>query len=203
MLFTAGNLLPQQVIITPLFRHVPGCSRCRSRSATTGLLYDQYFGIIAHPHRRSRLGFCTFVLSNYMKTLPKELTEAALVDGASVLDDLLEGDPAALPAGAGGPRDARVHVHLQRLLLGADPDEDRRQAARSPRPSTTSRAQFFTDHNLLAAASLIVAVPTVLVYLVLLEAVRPRPDAGVDEGLIQPAQAAVCPVARRGGLVRS
>ena len=29
-------------------------------------------------------GFCTFVLSNYMKTLSKDLTEAALVDGASL-----------------------------------------------------------------------------------------------------------------------
>src|SRR4029079_9860149 len=44
------------------------------------------------------------------------------------LADLPERDPAALPAGARGPRDARVHVHLQRLLLGAAPDEERRQA---------------------------------------------------------------------------
>ena len=32
----------------------------------------------------SSSGFCTFVLSNYMKTLPHELNEAAIVDGASV-----------------------------------------------------------------------------------------------------------------------
>ena len=31
-----------------------------------------------------QIGFCTFVLSNYMKALPPELTEAALVDGAGV-----------------------------------------------------------------------------------------------------------------------
>ena len=35
-------------------------------------------------HVAFQLGFCTFVLSNYMKTLPKELNEAAVVDGASV-----------------------------------------------------------------------------------------------------------------------
>ena len=31
-----------------------------------------------------QMGFCTFVMSNYMKALPHELTEAARVDGASV-----------------------------------------------------------------------------------------------------------------------
>ncbi len=30
------------------------------------------------------MGFCTFVLSNYMKPISKDLTEAAVVDGASV-----------------------------------------------------------------------------------------------------------------------
>ena len=48
-----------------------------------GLMYDQYLGIILI-HVVFQTGFCTFVLSNYMKTLPQELTEAALVDGASV-----------------------------------------------------------------------------------------------------------------------
>ena len=46
-------------------------------------MYDQYFGIILI-HIVFQFGFCTFVLSNYMKTISKELTEAAVVDGASV-----------------------------------------------------------------------------------------------------------------------
>ena len=36
-------------------------------------------------HVAFQTGFCTFVLSNYMKTIPKELGEAAMVDGASVV----------------------------------------------------------------------------------------------------------------------
>ena len=40
-------------------------------------------------HVAFQLGFCTFVLSNYMKTLPKELNEAAVVDGASVWTHVL------------------------------------------------------------------------------------------------------------------
>jgi len=48
-----------------------------------GHLFDQYLGI-ALIHVAFQLGFCTFVLSNYMKTISRELNEAALVDGASV-----------------------------------------------------------------------------------------------------------------------
>ena len=40
-------------------------------------------------------------------------------------------------------------------------------SARSPRPSTTCPGQFFTDHNLLAAGALLVALPTLIVYLAL------------------------------------
>ena len=83
MLFTAGNLLPAQVIITPLYRMYLALPLPAPLS-TNGVWYDQYFGIMMI-HIAFQLGFCTFVLSNYMKTLPKELTEAALVDGASVL----------------------------------------------------------------------------------------------------------------------
>ena len=46
-------------------------------------IYDTYWGVIAI-HVAFQIGFCAFVLSNYMKTLPHELTEAALVDGAGV-----------------------------------------------------------------------------------------------------------------------
>ena len=82
MLFTAGNLLPPQVIIVPLYGCTWSC-RCPHRSATTasGTTSTSASSLI---HIIFQTGFCTFVLSNYMKTLSKELVEAALVDGASV-----------------------------------------------------------------------------------------------------------------------
>ena len=82
MIFTAGNLLPQQSIITPLYRmylKIP----LPSFMSDSGTLYDSFWGIIVI-HVAFQLGFCTFVLSNYMKALPVELTEAAVVDGATV-----------------------------------------------------------------------------------------------------------------------
>ena len=87
------------------------------------------------------------------------------MDGASVCGSR-RGDHAALPAGAGRAGDARVHVHLQRLLLGPAPDEDRRR-----RPITSAlnnlQGQFFTDTNLLAAGALLAAIPTIIVFLAL------------------------------------
>ena len=46
MIFTAGNLLPQQVIITPLFRlflMIP----LPTWISSSGTMYDSYLGVIA------------------------------------------------------------------------------------------------------------------------------------------------------------
>ena len=80
--FMAANLLPQQVIITPVYEmylriHLP------TWLSGSGLAYDSFIGLIAI-NVAFQTGFCTFVLSNYMKTLPKSLSEAARVDGAGV-----------------------------------------------------------------------------------------------------------------------
>src|SRR6185369_2597851 len=82
ILFTAGNLLPQQVLITPLYRiylaiHLPVWM------TGSGLLYNSILGLIVI-NTSFQLGFCVFVLSNYMKTIPREMDEAAIMDGASL-----------------------------------------------------------------------------------------------------------------------
>ena len=55
------------------------------------------------------------------------------------------------------------------------------------RPITSSIAnlggQFFSDDNLIAAASMIIAVPTLVVYLALQTPVHQRPDARRQQGL--------------------
>ena len=81
-IFTAGNLLPQQIIIQPLFQfynHVelPGWL------SNSGKLNGSVWGLILI-HVAFQSGFCTFVLSNYMKLLPKSLNDAARIDGAGV-----------------------------------------------------------------------------------------------------------------------
>ena len=49
----------------------------------SGQLLDSYWGLIL-VNTAFQTGFCTFVLSNYMKALPHEMFEAARVDGAGV-----------------------------------------------------------------------------------------------------------------------
>jgi multiple sugar transport system permease protein len=164
MLFTAGNLLPPQVIIVPLYRlylllPIP------PPLSDNGLLYDQYFGIIVI-HIAFQAGFCVFVLSNYMKTISRELTEAALVDGASVFriywNIILPLCRPALAALATLEFTFIYNDFFWALLLMKSGDR---------RPITSAlnnlQGQFFTDTNVLAAGALLAAIPSIVVYLVL------------------------------------
>jgi multiple sugar transport system permease protein len=164
MLFTAGNLLPQQVVIVPLFRLYLALPMVAPLS-DNGLMYDQFIGLIAI-HIAFQLGFCTFVLSNYFKQVPKELNEAAVVDGASVWKTywsvLLPLTRPALAALATLEFTWIYNDFFWALLL---------MRTGSKLPITTSlnnlSGQFFTDNNLLAAGSLIVALPTLIVFFAL------------------------------------
>ena len=163
LLFTAGNLLPPQVIIVPLYTlylHIP----IPHPLSDNGILYDQYVGIILI-HVVFQTGFCVFVLSNYMRTLPRELTEAAIVDGAGIgtiyRSVILPLCRPALAALATLEFTFIYNDFFWALLL---------IETGSKRPITSAlnnlQGQFFTNNNLLAAASLMVAVPTVVVYLI-------------------------------------
>lgn len=164
MLFTAGNLLPQQVVITPLYRMYLALPLPKLAS-DNGVFYDQYFGIMVI-HIAFQLGFCTFVLSNYMKTLPKELNEAAVVDGAGVFrtfwDVILPLCRPPLAALATLQFTWIYNDFFWALVLMFTGDK---------RPITSAlnglKGQFFTDNNLLAAGSIIVALPTLIVFFVL------------------------------------
>jgi multiple sugar transport system permease protein len=163
MLFTAGNLLPQQVIITPLFRMyllLPLPSP--TILSDNGLWYDQYFGVIAI-HVAFQLGFCTFVLSNYMKTLPHEMVEAAVVDGAGVFQVYRKVImPLVRPAFAALVVLETTWIYndfFWALLLMKSGD-------RMPITSALNslKGNFFTDNNLIAAGAIIVALPTMIVF---------------------------------------
>jgi multiple sugar transport system permease protein len=164
MLFTAGNLLPPQVIIVPLYRlylllPIP------PPLSDNGLLYDQYFGIIVI-HVAFQVGFCVFVLSNYMKTISRELTEAALADGAGVWriywNVILPLCRPALAALATLEFTFVYNDFFWALLLMKSGDR---------RPITSAlnnlQGQFVTDTNVLAAGALLAAIPTILVYIAL------------------------------------
>ena len=162
--FTAGNLLPQQIIIQPLFQfynRVP----LPDWLSNSGKLNGSALGIILI-HIAFQSGFCTFVLSNYMKLLPKSLNEAARMDGAGVWKQYWQIImPLTLPALAALATLEFTWIYnafFWAVVLeqqGAD------------RPITSSLAnlggEFFTNDNLIAAASMFVALPTLIVYVAL------------------------------------
>jgi multiple sugar transport system permease protein len=164
MLFTAGNLLPQQVIITPLYRMFLAIPLPHWLS-DTGLMFDSYFGIVTI-HVAFQMGFCVFVLSNYMKTLPKDLTEAAFVDGASVWRQyrsvILPLSRPPLAALATLEFTWIYNDFFWAIVL---------VQTGTKRPITSAlnnlKGLFFTDNNLIAAGSILAAIPTLIVFVLL------------------------------------
>jgi multiple sugar transport system permease protein len=164
IIFTAGNLLPTQVIITPLYRlylEIP----LPEFMSSSGTLYDSYWGIILI-HVAFQVGFCVFVLSNFMRTLPIELTEAALMDGASVWRQywqvIMPLCRAPLAALATLEFTFIYNDFFWAIVL---------MQTGSKRPITSALAglqgAFFTNNNLVAAACLVAALPTLIVYFIL------------------------------------
>ena len=179
VLFTAGNLLPQQIIIQPLFQmynRVP----LPDFMSNSGRLNGSTWGLILI-HVAFQSGFCTFVLSNYMKLLPKSLNEAALVDGASMWvlysKVIMPLTRPALAALATLEFTWIYNDFFWAVVLEQQGND---------RPITSSLAnlggEFATDDNLIAAASMYVAIPTLLVYLALQRHFIAGLTLGADKG---------------------
>ena len=81
--FVAANLLPPQALLIPIYRAYRAIPM-PDWVSDSGTLLNSYLGLMLI-NTAFQIGFCTFVLSNYMKTLPHELYESAQVDGASIL----------------------------------------------------------------------------------------------------------------------
>jgi multiple sugar transport system permease protein len=163
-LFTAANLLPQQSMLIPLYRLsivVP----LPAWMSDSELLYDSYWVLIL-VNTAFQTGFCTFVLSNYMKTLPKELYEAAMVDGASIWRQYWQLTmPLCRPPLAALATLEVTWIYNEffwATVLMSTGDKF---------PVTSSlnnlKGEFFTDLNLVSAGSVVVAIPTLLIFFVL------------------------------------
>jgi multiple sugar transport system permease protein len=162
--FTAGNLLPQQIIIQPLFQFYNRVELPEFLS-NSGKLNGSTWGLILI-HVAFQSGFCTFVLSNYMKLLPKSLNEAARIDGAGVWKQYWQIImPLTLPALAALATLEFTWIYNDFFWAVVLEQQG------AYRPITSSLAnlggEFFTDDNLIAAASMYVALPTLIVYFAL------------------------------------
>lgn len=162
--FLAANLLPPQALLVPVFRMYRMIPLPEFMS-DSGQVLGSFYGLIAI-NVAFQLGFCTFVLSNYMKTLPHELYESAMLDGASVWRQYWQLTmPLVRPALAALATLQTTWIYNEffwATVLLQDGDKF---------PITSAlnrlRGQFFVDYNLLAAGSVLVALPVLIVFFVL------------------------------------
>jgi multiple sugar transport system permease protein len=162
LLFTAGNLLPPQLIFIPVFK---AYLQIGDLVGNRRLLFDSHLGVVLI-HVAFQIGFATFVLSSYMKTIPKEISESAMVDGASVFRHywnvmlpLLRPPLASLAV----LMTTWIYNDFFWALVLMSTDNKR------PITSALGRltGEYVTDYNLLAAGAMIAALPTLIVFFVL------------------------------------
>ena len=153
-MFVAGTMLPFQILLLPVFR----------LTNTLGL-YDTHASLILI-HTAFQLGFCTFVLRNFMRTVPADIMDAARVDGCSEFRIYWQIVlPLTLPALAALATLEFTWVFNDYLwaiiLLRSD----------TLRPVTaglaTLRGQYNTDWPVITAGALLATVPTLLVFVFL------------------------------------
>jgi multiple sugar transport system permease protein len=151
LLFLGFNMVPFQMLMLPVFR-----------LANQLGVYDTCFAPILF-HTAFQLGFATFVLRNFMRTIPASLFESAVVDGAGewtiwrriALPLMLPG----LAAIATLEFTWIFNDFLWALVL-LSRDE--------LKPITTGlanlRGQYISDWPLIVAGSLLATLPTLLVF---------------------------------------
>lgn len=162
--FTAGNLLPPQVLATPIFELFKLIQLPYSIS-DSGSLLNQLIGVVL-ANTGFQIGFCTFVLSNFMKAIPQELGEAARVDGAGVWTQYWRVImPLTRPALAALGTLEVIFIYndyFWPLILIQSGNR---------LPITTAinnlQGQFLSNYNLLAAGAIITVIPTLVIYLAL------------------------------------
>ncbi len=162
--FMAANLLPPQALLIPVYRMFRSIE-VPFWFSESGTLLNSFQGLIL-VNVAFQTGFCAFVLSNYMKALPKELYESAVIDGASVTRQFFQITlPLCRPALAALAVLQTTWIYNEffwaTVLL--------QQGDKYPVTSSLNnlRGQFFTDNNLVAAGSMIIAIPTLVIFFVL------------------------------------
>jgi len=153
-MYVAGTLLPFQILLLPVFR------------LTNALgLYNTY-GALILIHTAFQLGFCTFVLRNFMRTVPSEILDAARVDGCNefrIYWQIML--PLTLPALAALATLEFTWVFNDYLWAIILVQSD------SLRPVTaglaTLRGQYNTDWPVITAGALLATLPTLFVFVFL------------------------------------
>ncbi|MEM7344409.1 MAG: carbohydrate ABC transporter permease [Chloroflexota bacterium] len=153
-MYVAGTMLPFQILLLPVFLLTNAVG-----------LYNTYWGVILI-HTAFQMGFCTFVLRNFMRTLPGEIMDAARIDGASEFGIYWRiVMPLTVPSIAALATLEFTWIfndYLWAIILIQDDSIKPVTAGLS-----TLIGQFGTNWPLIVAGSIIAAVPTLIMFLLL------------------------------------
>ena len=152
--YIGGMMLPFQILLLPVFKQMDVLG-----------LHDTYLALII-VHTTFQLGFCTFVLRNYMTTIPIQLFEAAKMDGCGEFKMYRKIMlPLVLPAFAALATLEFTWIfndYLWPLILLRTSDK---------MPVTAGLAilqgQYIQDWTVIIAGALMATIPTILVFMFL------------------------------------
>jgi multiple sugar transport system permease protein len=152
--FVGGSLLPFQILMLPVYR-----------LSNTLNLYDTYWALIIF-HGAFQIGFCTFVLRNFIRTIPGEIFDAARIDGASEFRIYRQHVlPLTLPAIAALATLEFTWIFNDYLWALILVQRDKLK------PVTTGlaslRGEYIQAFNIQFAGTLIAVVPTILLFVFL------------------------------------
>ncbi len=180
ILFVAGLLIPMQLILIPLFfeftaigewltRAFAPVARSIGMGELTISLHDSHFGIILI-YVAASLPFTVFVLTSFFKTLPGELREAAMIDGAGEYRTFFS---VMMPLAQPGLVTVAIFNFLglwNEYLFGLIfLNSDTLKTLPLGLASISMQAQYKSDTGLLFAGLVIAMAPTLLIYMLLQE----------------------------------
>ena len=168
-LIIAGVLVPIVGLMAPYFRLTNAIG-----------LYDSLFALVL-TYAAINIPISTFLLYGYMRTIPRELEEAVLIDGASFFQRYWR---IILPLSRIGMVTAGTFVFLfswnefiYALLLTSS------MKARTLQLGIRFfTSQFFTDYTSMFAAIILTIIPSILVYVILHERIIKGLAAGAVKG---------------------
>jgi len=190
-LFLSGLIIPMQLILIPLFfqfsdmgEWLTRCLAPIARSVGVNLtvsLHDSHFGLVLI-YIAASLPFTIFVLTAFFRTLPGELREAALMDGATELQIFSR---VMMPLGKPGLVTVAIFnfLGLWNEYLFALVFLNTAEIKTLPLglAAISIQSQYKSDFGLLFAGLVIVMLPTLIVYILLQE----RLTKGVTLGAIK------------------
>lgn len=167
--FALGIMVPVQALIVPLFIEMNLLRLTNSR-----------FGLVL-VYVAVNFSLCFFILYGFLKTIPNELEEAALIDGASHTRSFFQ---IILPIAQPGLATVGIFALLAcwneyLIPLVLITDSSRNVISQGIQ---NLKSAYITDYGLLCAGIVIAAIPVVLLYILFQEQVIKGMTAGALKG---------------------